>query len=189
MTSRNTAGCSLFFHSNCDFVRECADPIVFYVLLVQAPSRLGHEGFCDPPLNTTESRTRENISFKDLGWLVEGKERVVTLLFQVQPCSSLRACWVVICRFYEYIRHRKQAHQRRLRTRLLLQASASQAAPLGRMRQSGKQTPLPFTHLSYLHFLENMCVFGTRPTCISFFTSSNCSRQPPLQRRATPIYK
>ena len=127
---------------------------------MQAPSRLGHEGFCDPPLNTTESRSRENTSFIDLCWLVEGKQRVVTLLFQVQPCSSLRACWVVICRFYEYIRHRKQAHQRRLRTRLLLQGSAPQAAPLGRLRQSGKQSRMAFTHLSYLHLLENMGVFG-----------------------------
>jgi len=35
---------------------------------------------------------------------------------------------VVIYRFYEYIRHRKQAHQRRLRTRLLLQRSVLRSA-------------------------------------------------------------
>ena len=77
-------------------MRECTDPIAFNVLLVQAPSRLGHEGLCDPPLNTTESRTRENISFIDLGHLgILPDDRcffTVTAILCVNALTPLLSC-------------------------------------------------------------------------------------------------
>ncbi len=64
---------------------------------------------------------------------------------------------VVIYRFYEYIRHRKQAHQRRLRTRLRLQRSVLRSASASsRPHAAVSQANSPCIHslaFTHLHFL------------------------------------